>query len=267
MEKKKWIGIICIGLFLGGTTVAEETVDSALNWLNPQEMTALLKNKEISFFADTPNQLELWKRSPYQSKVATLLAGRQSTLAAEGLFLVDLPTNTTVLTPTQLVRAATAFSTMKGLQVYSDSKQAMETFIFDAYRVSALNKNQRMADPAEDPPSTEGSSLVFQNEEQTGEGFSQIAYSLVPNGIEVNQTNMTGLQYGIIQLVAPYDLLTHIYVVQAGGKLVIYGIVVAKTVQFLGLEKTKIHSLYNRMKALETWFSTNLNALALASKS
>lgn len=59
-------------------------------------------------------------------------------------------------------------------------------------------------------------------------------------------------------MVSPGDLLTAVFVVPYDDKLLVYGITVAKTFSFFGIERSKTTSLYTRMEALVTWFSNNL---------
>jgi len=153
----------------------------------------------------------------------------------------------------------TSVSTMKGLQVYSVSLKRMETFIFDAYRTSSMNKGTRLPDP-ELSNASETEFTMFQNEEQTGESFSRYSFSHSSGWFQVTQTNLTSLNYGIVPLVSPQDLLTVVYVVPLDGKLLVYGVTVAKTIGLFGLERTKTSSLYTRMEALITWFTNNLKS-------
>jgi hypothetical protein len=147
---------------------------------------------------------------------------------------------------------------MKDLQVYSQSLKRMETFIFDAYRVGSLDKADKLADPEFPTGSSDISFLLFEKEEQTGEGFSRYSFTQEPNWFQVTQTNLTGLNYGMVPLVAPQDLLTRVYVVPGKDSILVYGVTVAKTFSLFGWERSKTSSLYNRMKALVTWFGNNL---------
>ena len=98
---------------------------------------------------------------------------------------------------------------------------------------------------------------MFQNEEQTGESFAELAYEH-SSWYQVTQTNVTGLNYGIFPLVGPKGLLTAVYVVPYDDKVVVYGVTSAKTLSLFGLERSKISSLYTRMEALVTWLTANL---------
>jgi len=226
--------------------------------LSPADRQTLDQSHELTVFGDQYQHLKLWKGSPFESAVQQAYAGRSSTMAAEGLFVIPIAGLTAPDAQKQILKSLTAISTMKGLQVWSNSLKRMETFIFDAYLVGKLDKSDRLTDP--DPSTLPNPAMFsfFQKEEQTGESFSQYTVAQTPQWFQVTQTNLSGLKYGWITLVAPHNLLTTIFVVPTPNELLVYGITVAKTPDLFGLERSKNSSLYTRMKALVTWFSGEL---------
>ena len=234
-------------------------MDGVLAFLSASDRGTLTKDGSITVFSDRFENLHLWKGGPFESSVTHLFTHRESTLAAEALYLVPatLPKDKTSR-DLMLERALTSVSTMKGLQVYSVSLKRMETFIFDAYRTQTTEKIARLPDPEVPSPAGTVTFTMFQNEEQTGESFAQYSFSKTPQWFQVTQLNLTSVNYGFVPLVAPKDLLTSVYVVPFEGQLLVYGVTVAKTVSFFGLERTRTASLFNRMQALVTWFSRNL---------
>ena len=241
---------------------AEEQLISALTWLNEQDRSALLEKRELRYIADRYDQLPIWKNSPYNANVAKLFDGKPSTIAAEGLFLIDIPENALMLGPDFLMYCITAVSTLKGLQFFYEPTKTTYPFIIDAYRVGKTDKNARLPDPPYTGAPERGSFIMYQREANTGDGFSIFEFIRKPEGIEINQMNLTPLNLGILQLIGPRDMLTHIRITQVGKQLLFYSIVEANTIQFFGLEKTKAYSLYNRMKAIAAWFSGNLYILS-----
>jgi hypothetical protein len=231
-----------------------------LELVPPAARDKLTATGEVSEFSDSFDKLSLAHGSALEPAMAALMAHRQSTLAAEAFFWIETPKDWTPETaPARLFRALTAVSTMKNLEVYSESLKRMETFIFDAYRVGSPSKKDRLPDPAITADSKTEFTL-FENEEQTGEGFSRYSFSAEPGWYQVTQTNLTSLNYGIIPLVAPHDLLTVVFVVPGKDHILVYGATAAKTFSLFGLERSRTASLYNRMKALVTWFRNNLAA-------
>jgi len=254
--------ILWLGLFFCTTLALEAApLEDALAFLSPEDRSALLDNGSVKVFSDRFDHLRLWKGGPFEASAKTLFTGRESTLAAEALFIVpvSLPSEPEARGRI-LEKAMTSVSTMKGLQVYSISLKRMETFIFDAYRTSSTDKKARLDDP--EIPLTSGTTsfVMFQNEEQTGESFARYEFSKELWWYQVTLTNLTSLNYGIVPLVSPQGLLTRVYIAPYENRLLIYGVTVAKTFSLFGLEKSRTASLYTRMEALVTWLSNNLKA-------
>jgi len=245
-------------VFAGISAFAGPALEEALAFLPPADRAALLKDNAVTVFSDKFDNLHLWKGSEFEGSAQGLFEHRESTLAAEALFLIpvalpsDRPTRDKLLQ-----KAMTSVSTMKNLQVYSISLKRMETFIFDAYRTQTTDKKTRLPDP-EVSDADRMSFTAFQNEEQTGESFARYTFVRAPGWSQVIQTNLTSLNYGIIPLVSPGDLLTAVYVVPFEDQLLVYGVTAAKTLSLFGLERSKTASLYTRMEALVTWFADNL---------
>lgn len=253
--------LMTVGLFLLAISWvdAEPALDQALAYLPSAERISLLRDGAVTVFSDRFENLHLWKGSPFESSVKTLFGHRDSTLAAEALFVValDLPQEASER-ERLLERAMTSISTMKGLQVYSVSLKRMETFIFDAYRTQTTDKATKLPDPEVPIPPGGVEFTMYQNEEQTGESFARYSFVKEDGWLRVTQSNLTSLNYGIVPLVSPHDLLTTVYLVPLEGKLLIYGVTVAKTMGLFGLERSKTASLFTRMEALVTWFTNNL---------
>jgi hypothetical protein len=259
------VRVMAVGLlvFVASWVGADSPVDPAFAFLPSADRTVFVANGAASVFSDRFENLHLWKGSPFEPSVRALFGHRDSTLAAEALFLIPVALPQDPVTRERLLdRAMTSVSTMKGLQVYSISLKRMETFIFDAYRTQSTNKATRLPDPEVPVASGYVDFKMFQNEEQTGESFSQYTFSKEPGWYRVTQTNLTSLNYGIVPLVSPHDLLTTVYVVPVEGRLLVYGVTVAKTISLFGLERTRTASLYARMEALVTWFTNNLKTSA-----
>ncbi len=254
--------LVGVALFFCTTLAAQAaTLEDSLAWLAPEDRTALLNDGSVKVFSDRFDHLNLWRGGPFEASAKTLFTGRESTLAAEALFIVPVPLPSEPEARERLLeKAMTSVSTMKGLQVYSISLKRMETFIFDAYRTSSTDKKAKLSDP--EVPLAQGATsfIMFQNEEQTGESFARYSFSKEPGWYQVTLTNLTSLNYGFVPLVAPQDLLTRVYVIPYENRLLIYGATVAKTFSLFGWERSRTASLYTRMEALVTWLSNNLKA-------
>jgi hypothetical protein len=247
------LAFVCLAGF------AQRTASSYLGFLDEAERSALASTGEVTGFGSKATDLDIWQKAPFAEALRAVLPAGRSTIAAEGLFLVDLPAGATGRDLDRRVLAAfTAFSSMKGLQVYSASLRKMETFIYDSWRVDSLETKARLPDPYPDPAVRHVEYLMYQKEEQTGDVYSLMSVDLRDGYYLVTLNNLTELRWFFVSLVAPKELKTVFVVVPTEDKIVMYGITVANTLRLLGLENAKRSSFFYRMKSLEGWFAGNL---------
>jgi hypothetical protein len=191
--------------------------------------------------------------------IRSAYGSRASTIAAESWLLLDKPAyRTTAERDLQVFRSFTAFTTMKGLLVYSESLKKMETFIYDSYRIDSLATKQRLPDPEETEVPNFVTYYLYQKEEQTGDIYSEMKFVSHSSWYEVTLTNQTPMKYLFLTLVEPRELMTSFYLVPTDDKLLLYSMTIAKTPTFMGIEKLKRNSFFNRMKALASWVQSNM---------
>jgi hypothetical protein len=236
------------------------TAKDYLSFLTDEEMKTLTTSGELMSSKGTAAELPLWQKSPFSEKIRAATKGMDSTLAAEGIYLIDAPALPRDELDLRIFRAFTAFTSMKGLEAMSVSKGHMETFIFDASLVDPADRSKRLPDPSVESVPARATYDVYEKEEQTGDSYVrfQVDFDAASDIFAVSLTNLTDMKYLIFTLVTPGHLHTYFYVVPCQDKLVLYGLTVAETAHLFGLEKVKIKSFYNRMKALVTWFAANV---------
>ncbi len=243
--------------------LAQNWVSDNLTFLSASEQMRLIDTGELTGFGASLQDLTLWNRAPFATSVRQSMPDRPSTIAAEGLFVMEKPA---VVSASELnlkiIRSLTAFSTMKGLLVYSDSQKKMETFIYDSSRIDALKTRHMIPDPAfsEMPPHAEY--ILYQREEQTGDVYSAMTIDMAGGNIKAVMTNLTELDFLGFRLVAPEQLKTLFIIMPIGDKIVLYGVTTANTPRLFGLERIKQKSFFYRMKALASWFESNLRSTA-----
>ncbi|HNY20881.1 MAG TPA: hypothetical protein PKO22_01900 [Treponemataceae bacterium] len=238
---------------------AEQNAHDYTVFLSKEDQSTLFEKGELTGFASRLANLTLWRSVPFAAEVREACPDGPSTIAAEALFLIDRPVSTDAADlDRKILKSFTSFSTMKGLLAYSDSKKKMETFIFDSYRVNSLTDRQAMSDPDIADAPNQSSYTIYQKEEQTGDVYSSMNIGLMGGYDIVTLTNLTELKFLGLRLVAPQELRTVFVVVPLGDKIALYGVTVANTPSFFGLERLKEKSFFYRMKALASWFQGNL---------
>jgi hypothetical protein len=260
MKKKSWLCFLIFSVIAAVPSIAQATAREYLSFLSPEQQTKLFASGEIDGFGAKPEELAIWQKSPFAPIVREVYAGKNSSIASESLFIIDRPSLATGSDMgTAVLKSFTSFSSMKGLLVYSASLKKMETFIFDSYQVNSLDDKKKLPDPVIDSAPSHCEFTVYQKEEQTGDVYSRLSFDARDGLYSVSLNNLTAMKYLFFQLVAPKDLTTLFIIVPASGKFILYGITVANTPRFFGLERMKESSFSNRMKALAGWFSGNLS--------
>jgi hypothetical protein len=232
-----------------------------LSFLPPEGLDRLYSSGELTNIAESINDLPLWQKSPFSESIRAAMKGFDSTIAAEGFFLIDAPALDREDLDSKIFNSFTAFSTLKGIQVYSASKGHMETFLYDASLVDSANHAQRLADAPVTEVPAHADYVVYEKEERTGDSYSKfhLDYDEENEVFAVAVSNLTNMNYLFFTLVDPGNLHTYFFVVPCQDRLVLYGLTAVKTGHFFGLERTKEKSFYYRMRALVSWFATNVN--------
>lgn len=270
--------------FASAPLAAEPGIREYASFLTADEQRVLLEKGELTNFGSKVSDLSLWSRAPFAAEISEAVGGLSTSIAAEGLFIIDRPAELSAMqgsaatqgqTPgastsqgqpapgssdieKRILKSFTSFSTMKGLLAYSESKKKMETFIFDSYRIASLQDKAALPDPDIGDVPKQSSWTIYQKEEQAGDMYSRMTVSFIDGRADVTLTNLNDLKAFGIRLVRPEQLKTIFVVVPLGDKIALYGLTVANTPRFFGLERIKEKSFFNRMKALASWFQGNL---------
>jgi hypothetical protein len=239
---------------------AQQSAAEYLSFLPAADRDNLFQKGELHNIGDKPADLPIWKNSPFAADVNALAQSLDVSVAAESLFLIDRPqASEDKDLGLKIFKSFTAFTTMKGLQVFSESLQKMETFIYDSYRVASLQDTRPLPDPVADAVPAEARYVVYEKEEQTGDMYNDFSFRSRAGWYQVDLVNLANINFAIFTLVSEKKLHTSFFIVPTADKIVVYAITLADTMRFLGIEKAKQKSFFNRMTALGSWFSANLS--------
>ncbi len=149
-------------------------------------------------------------------------------------------------------------SSMKGLEYYSASRGRMRTLFAESYAIRSPENPAPVPDPMVDTIPSEQVLFVFQEDLTFGKNLSRWNYRSKGDELSISITNLTPMKYSFFTVADPGNMQIHLLVVPAEEGIAFYGCMVAKSPRFLGLEKTRTESFYNRIKALFSWFKTAL---------
>jgi hypothetical protein len=243
---------------------AERSSADYLSFLPADVRETLYSSGEVSTIAARIDRLPLWQNSPFAAGIRDSLEGFDSSIAAEGLFLIERPDVAPEELNPRIFNSFTAFSTLKGLQAFSVSRQRMETFLYDASLVDPADRRRRLPDTTVTSVPPRAEYTVYEKEEQTGDSYAKFSfvYDAANDSFDVSVTNLTAMHWLVFTLADPGNVRTYFHVVPCRDRLILYGLTSVKTYRLLGLERTKEKSFYNRMRALVSWFTDNVGKQA-----
>jgi hypothetical protein len=79
--------------------------------------------------------------------------------------------------------------------------------------------------------------------------------------LALRNENLTPMRYLGMTMIKPAQSLTWLVLIPYEGNLLFYGLACARTASFLGLEKTKEDSFYNRLKAIYGWYAAEVGKM------
>lgn len=251
------LALVLLAAPVSAQTAAPDAA-SYLSFLAPADKAALLSKNELTAAGQAVSALPYGVKAPFAAEIAAGLTVKSPTVAIEGLFLFPRPAGDVGLT---LYNAVNALSSMEGLQYYSVSQKKMETLILASYRVSSVEKPQKLADPTFTAVPAFQKAVVFQKDNRLGDGFSEVTWKALPGGaLVLTLKNLQTLNYTILPLVDPGNLQMAFVVVPLADKVLVYGAMDGKTVSLMGLERSKDESFRNRMRALAGWLGSRIAA-------
>ncbi|MCL1813980.1 MAG: hypothetical protein FWG29_10740 [Treponema sp.] len=163
--------------------------------------------------------------------------------------------NWTAAERTELYNGLTAISTLKGLEYFSKSRNAMRLL----YETSAVidgpdSKNPR-PDPVHSVPPAQMSVYVRQKDLTFGDNVYEFTYHAGESSFIVVQNNVTDLNYGPITVIGKNKLKSVVGVFDCGPYLVVYAASMAKASMLPGMKQRAGESIFNRANALLGWFT------------
>jgi hypothetical protein len=155
----------------------------------------------------------------------------------------------------KIYNALTGISSLKGILYYSESRKMMRELFYDAFRIEAPDKKEKLADLVlESAMPASATIYAFQNDSSFGENVFTVTYRYEENYFLMRMENVNLIWYGILPLVDPGNFVYNILVFPVGDYLLFYSVICVKGANPFGIMESKAASFYNRIKALDSWF-------------
>lgn len=208
---------------------------------------------------DSLETLRLWRGAPFAAELRGLTAPIAQTLAAEAWLRVELPPRAERGEEgLAVLRAFSAFSTMKGLRARSAIFSGREPFILESYRVDSAGDGRRLPDPRPLSVPESASFVLYGRDALVGDVFYELRFLREADWYRVTLVNLTTMRSLLLPLAAPGELLTVFYILPGAEGLYLYCLTAAKTPLVPGTVGLERSMLANRMLAIGEWFAGNL---------
>ncbi|MCF6334599.1 MAG: hypothetical protein L3J12_02525 [Spirochaetales bacterium] len=255
--KKLFISIGILIIVSTGSLYAGEDI---LSYLSLGNRATLYSKGEISKYFFQDEKPEFLFNTDYKNSLLEAFSTLNITIGVESLYLIkysDFPDIRNISLP-DIYNTLLSVKTMKGIEYYSKSRQKMRTLFTESYEILNLQNLSPVEDPVFTAIPGYLKRYLLQTDKTFGENIYKTVYRFDGSVIWVNMINTTKMKYKFIQMVKPEKMSVNLFILPTDDGLLFYGVTAAETASFLGLEKTKKESFYNRIKAMYNWFLDQL---------
>ena len=258
--------LLCMSAPGEAESLASSSIRKAFPALSDEEVVQLQGKGEITRYFFEPLPLRWLPQGGLAEQIAQEASRIETVIGVESIHLlplgelqslgVDLSATDSV--KLRVYNVLRSVSTLKGVQYYSVTRGRYRTLFEESYPVQSMDRPVRIADPVvtEIPPMSQV--IVFQDDTTFDQNYSRWVYRYAGDEISISITNLTPLKYYFLKMADPEQMQIHLLVRPMEDGVSFYGCAVVKSAKFLGLEKTKKESFYNRIKAIYTWFKDEL---------
>jgi hypothetical protein len=192
------------------------------------------------------------------ASIRAALAAEKPNLIVEALYLYRRPRPADPQAELRsLYGTLLSISSLEGIQYWSASRQKMRTFYAESYRIDDPKAKRRLPDltpPATGPLPGTATCYALQRDLTFGSNVYRYDYVTSPDGILLESTNMTSMNYLAMPLMAPGGLKVRLLVVQTDEAILFY-VASGANAPSLGIIRDKVEeSITNRAIALYKWF-------------
>ncbi len=255
--RNKWISIPLILLIWPRPAFSNPYLEELLG---NEIFSGLMANGEVTHTIWENDDLTLLPNLDLEEEIRAEVAELKPTVGVEVLTIyesgsIELKSPENMLAIYNILRS---ISTMKGIEYYSASRGKMRTLFEESYVIDSPESPTRMEDPLVETIPRHSKIYTFQKDLTFGENVYQADYFFSGDYFLLKNLNLTIMWYFIFPMIKEKAIVNYFIIIPAGDKLVFYGLICARTLKFLGLEKSRAASFYNRSKAIMTWFINSL---------
>jgi hypothetical protein len=187
---------------------------------------------------------------------------KDSNITIQTLLAYPLPDNLQDLElQEQLLAAYNAFSrftTMAGIEYWSESRQRMRTFYLESSRINPAFPDRPLPDKTYDQIPPQEFVTLRQRDASFGDNQYKLTFTQHPEGIHATIQNITTMWYSILPVAQPMDVRMDITLTVRGDYLLFFGSARLQAPNIFGIRDRAEDSFYNRIISLYNWFAGQL---------
>lgn len=199
---------------------------------------------------------------PLSEEIFTDLKGQDSTIGVEALFRMDLPQALAEMNKQErdlaIFNILNRVSTLSGIEYYSASRERMRTLFTEVYRVEKEGSKKALPDRQFSSVPVLQEDILFQEDLTFGKNYVRNRCLYREGRFLMQVRNLSTMWYFILPLVRPENFRMDLLIIPQEDHLVFYGASSVDSASLFGIEKSKKDSFYNRIKAMQGWFSSQL---------
>jgi len=199
---------------------------------------------------------------PLSEEIVNDLTGQDSTIGVEALFRMDLPTSLAEMEKEErdlaIFNLLNRVSTLSGIEYYSASRERMRTLFTEVYRVEEIGSKKALSDRQFSSVPAIQEDILFQEDLTFGKNYVRNRCLYRDGRFLMQVRNLSTMWYFILPLVGSENFRMDLLIIPQEDHLVFYGASSVDSASLFGIEKSKKDSFYNRIKAMQGWFSSQL---------
>jgi len=249
--------ILSISLFLSILTFSfGESLQNILHNLTEQQLSELNSNGEITrYFFDNETPDFLFDTT-FSNQILSDIKKLNLNIGVESVYFFKTDQNVTLL---DIYNTLLSISTMEGIDYYSQTRKKYRTLYTSSHVITDKTDTNQVPDPVINILENSKQIYIEQTDTTFGKNIYKTTYRTDGNLIWLEMTNETPMKYSLIRMVDKENISINLLVKKTDTGIIFYGITSAKTFSFLGIEKKKKESFYNRIKALYNWFINSID--------
>lgn len=152
-----------------------------------------------------------------------------------------------------------SISTLKGIEYYSASRKRMRIFYKDAYVIESPDDKRKKDDPSVHEIPGQSELYAFFKDSSFGNYVCHVEYFHHQRSFVMEMENLDQIWYTIIPIIKPKKLKSYTIIIPLDDHILFYGFSCLSATNVFNMAENRIESLYNRIKAIYSWFITHFS--------